>query len=188
MILVFFKGVNVFTKISRLIGFVMNQLGAIQLRALEGMEDVVSINSDVFLSFWVLIWWKDSMNYFPCRKKGLHVHLCVWERRGSRFVWVIWLHSHKLVLPFYCISLVGSNFRVACLLFWVLVWSNGLMIQTMWAFCRKTRGMGAGRKLKSHRIRQRWADKAYKKSNLGNEWKKPFAGSSHAKGIVLEKM
>ncbi|RVW56775.1 40S ribosomal protein S23 [Vitis vinifera] len=53
---------------------------------------------------------------------------------------------------------------------------------------RKTRGMGAGRKLKSHRRRQRWADKAYKKSNLGNEWKKPFAGSSHAKGIVLEKI
>ena len=48
--------------------------------------------------------------------------------------------------------------------------------------------MGAGRKLKSHRRRQRWADKSYKKSHLGNEWKKPFAGSSHAKGIVLEKM
>lgn len=48
--------------------------------------------------------------------------------------------------------------------------------------------MGAGRKLKSHRREQRWADKAYKKSHLGNEWKKPFAGSSHAKGIVLEKM
>ncbi|MBA0579576.1 hypothetical protein Gorai_021828 [Gossypium raimondii] len=53
---------------------------------------------------------------------------------------------------------------------------------------RKTRGMGAGRKLRTHRRRQRWADKAYKKSNLGNEWKKPFAGSSHAKGIVLEKI
>ncbi|EXC19487.1 40S ribosomal protein S23 [Morus notabilis] len=52
----------------------------------------------------------------------------------------------------------------------------------------KTRGLGAGRKLKSHRRRQRWADKAYKKSHLGNEWKKPFAGSSHAKGIVLEKI
>ncbi|RWW60426.1 hypothetical protein BHE74_00032572 [Ensete ventricosum] len=52
----------------------------------------------------------------------------------------------------------------------------------------KTRGMGAGRKLKTHRRRQRWADKSYKKSHLGNEWKKPFAGSSHAKGIVLEKM
>ncbi|KAK4478536.1 hypothetical protein RD792_014017 [Penstemon davidsonii] len=51
----------------------------------------------------------------------------------------------------------------------------------------KTRGIGAGRKLKSHRRRQRWADQAYKKSHLGNEWNKPFAGSSHAKGIVLEK-
>ncbi|MBA0588063.1 hypothetical protein Gorai_001177, partial [Gossypium raimondii] len=55
-------------------------------------------------------------------------------------------------------------------------------------FLKKTRGMGAGRKLRTHRRRQRWADKAYKKSNLGNEWKKPFAGSSHAKGIVLEKI
>lgn len=58
-------------------------------------------------------------------------------------------------------------------------------------FClrnRKTHGMGAARKLKSHRRRQRWADKSYKKSHLGNEWKKPFAGSSHAKGIVLEKI
>ncbi|KAI8573743.1 hypothetical protein RHMOL_Rhmol01G0300000 [Rhododendron molle] len=55
-------------------------------------------------------------------------------------------------------------------------------------FARKTRGSGAGRKLKSHRRRQRWADKSYKKSHLGNEWKKPFAGSSHAKGIVLEKI
>ncbi|KAG1337981.1 40S ribosomal protein S23 [Cocos nucifera] len=48
--------------------------------------------------------------------------------------------------------------------------------------------MGAARKLKTHRRKQRWADKAYKKSHLGNEWKKPFAGSSHAKGIVLEKI
>jgi hypothetical protein len=48
----------------------------------------------------------------------------------------------------------------------------------MWLDYRKTHGMGAGRKLKSHRRRQRWADKSYKKSNLGNEWKKPFAGSS----------
>ncbi|CAL9203085.1 unnamed protein product [Musa hybrid cultivar] len=36
----------------------------------------------------------------------------------------------------------------------------------------KTRGMGAGRKHKTHRRRQRWADKAYEKSHLGNEWKK----------------
>jgi small subunit ribosomal protein S23e len=54
--------------------------------------------------------------------------------------------------------------------------------------CRKTRGLGAGRKLKTHRRKQLWADKDYKKSHLGNEWKKPFAGASHAKGIVLEKM
>ncbi|KAI7981532.1 40S ribosomal protein S23 [Camellia lanceoleosa] len=53
---------------------------------------------------------------------------------------------------------------------------------------KKTCGMGAGCKLKSHRRRQMWADKAYKKSHLSNEWKKPFAGSSHAKDIVLEKM
>ncbi|KAG6403351.1 hypothetical protein SASPL_135568 [Salvia splendens] len=52
----------------------------------------------------------------------------------------------------------------------------------------KTRGMGAGLKLKSHRRTQRWADKLYKKSHLGNEWKKPFSVSSHAKGIVLEKI
>uniref|UniRef100_A0A453B7M2 Uncharacterized protein n=1 Tax=Aegilops tauschii subsp. strangulata TaxID=200361 RepID=A0A453B7M2_AEGTS len=44
----------------------------------------------------------------------------------------------------------------------------------------KTRGMGAGRKLKTHCRNQRWANKAYKKSHLGNEWKKPFAGSSTA--------
>lgn len=54
--------------------------------------------------------------------------------------------------------------------------------------CSKTRGLGAGRKLRNHRRQQLWADKDYKKSHLGNEWKKPFAGASHAKGIVLEKM
>ncbi|KAL9263643.1 Small ribosomal subunit protein uS12-like protein [Drosera capensis] len=53
---------------------------------------------------------------------------------------------------------------------------------------RKTRGMNAGRQLKNHHRNQRWADKSYKKSHLGNEWWKPFAGSSHAKGIVLEKI
>jgi hypothetical protein len=42
--------------------------------------------------------------------------------------------------------------------------------------CSKTRGMGAGRKLQIHRRNQRWADKDYKKSHLGSEWKKPFAG------------
>ena len=61
----------------------------------------------------------------------------------------------------------------------------------MWCWllrCSKTRGLGAGRKLRTHRREQLWADKDYKKSHLGNEWKKPFAGASHAKGIVLEKM
>lgn len=58
----------------------------------------------------------------------------------------------------------------------------------MLACCSKTRGLGAGRKLRTHRREQLWADKDYKKSHLGNEWKKPFAGASHAKGIVLEKM
>ena len=48
--------------------------------------------------------------------------------------------------------------------------------------------MGAGRKLRVHRREQHWADKKYKKAHQGNEWKKPFAGCSHAKGIVLEKM
>lgn len=52
----------------------------------------------------------------------------------------------------------------------------------------KTRGMGAGRKLQLLRRNQRWADKDFKKSHLGSEWKKPFAGASHAKGIVLEKI
>ncbi len=52
----------------------------------------------------------------------------------------------------------------------------------------KTRGMGAGRKLRLHRKDEKWADKDYKKTHLGSEWKKPFAGASHAKGIVLEKM
>ncbi|KAF9587992.1 hypothetical protein IFM89_006871 [Coptis chinensis] len=47
--------------------------------------------------------------------------------------------------------------------------------------------MGAARKLKTHRRTQRWADKSYKKSHLGNEWKKPFAGSSHAKGIEAKQ-
>ncbi len=54
--------------------------------------------------------------------------------------------------------------------------------------CSKTRGLGAGRQLRTHRRKNLWADKDYKKSHLGNEWKKPFAGASHAKGIVLEKM
>mmetsp|Transcript_15169 Transcript_15169/g.43163 ORF Transcript_15169/g.43163 Transcript_15169/m.43163 type:complete len:143 (-) Transcript_15169:1013-1441(-) len=52
----------------------------------------------------------------------------------------------------------------------------------------KTRGMGAGRKLRLLRKEERWADKDFKKSNLGSEYKKPFAGASHSKGIVVEKI
>lgn len=48
--------------------------------------------------------------------------------------------------------------------------------------------MGAGRKLRTLRREERWADKDYCRANLGSEWKKPFAGTSHSKGIVLEKM
>lgn len=48
--------------------------------------------------------------------------------------------------------------------------------------CSKTRGMGAGRKLQIHRRNQRWADKDYKKSHLGSEWKKPFAGAAAGGG------
>ena len=55
-------------------------------------------------------------------------------------------------------------------------------------FNSKTRGLGAGRKLRNLRREQRWADKDFNKANLGSEWKKPFAGCSHAKGIVLEKL
>lgn len=40
-----------------------------------------------------------------------------------------------------------------------------------------------------HRRDQRWADKQYKKRALGTAFKSsPFGGSSHAKGIVLEKI
>lgn len=53
---------------------------------------------------------------------------------------------------------------------------------------RKTRGIGAARKLRILRRENVWADKGYKKAHLGNEWKKPFACASHAKGIVLEKL
>eukprot|EP00227_Mantoniella_beaufortii_P012662 CAMPEP_0197577270 /NCGR_PEP_ID=MMETSP1326-20131121/1964_1 /TAXON_ID=1155430 /ORGANISM="Genus nov. species nov., Strain RCC2288" /LENGTH=142 /DNA_ID=CAMNT_0043140321 /DNA_START=56 /DNA_END=484 /DNA_ORIENTATION=- len=52
----------------------------------------------------------------------------------------------------------------------------------------KTHGLGAGRKLRKQRREQRWADKDFNQANLGSEWKKPFAGCSHAKGIVLEKL
>lgn len=47
----------------------------------------------------------------------------------------------------------------------------------------------AARKLQNHRRDQRWADLSYKKRALGTAFKSsPFGGSSHAKGIVLEKV
>lgn len=51
------------------------------------------------------------------------------------------------------------------------------------------RGLNAARKLRNTRREQRWADDGYKKRALGTAFKSsPFGGSSHAKGIVLEKV
>ncbi|KAI0798456.1 ribosomal protein S12/S23 [Irpex lacteus] len=53
----------------------------------------------------------------------------------------------------------------------------------------KPRGLQAARKLRTDRRSNRWADKSYKKRALGNFYKtSPTGGSSHAKGIVLEKV
>ncbi|KAH3816105.1 40S ribosomal protein S23 [Dreissena polymorpha] len=52
----------------------------------------------------------------------------------------------------------------------------------------KPRGIRTARKYVTHRREQRWHDKGYKKAHLSSRWVKPFEGSSHAKGIVLEKV
>merc|ERR1719305_1533722 len=52
----------------------------------------------------------------------------------------------------------------------------------------KTRGLGSARKLHNLRRKERLADKNYKRSHQANEYKKPFACSSHSKGIVIEKI
>jgi len=53
----------------------------------------------------------------------------------------------------------------------------------------KPRGLVAARVLGRRRRVQRWADKTYSKANFGTARKaNPFGGSSHAKGIVLEKL
>merc|ERR1712227_379386 len=53
----------------------------------------------------------------------------------------------------------------------------------------KPRGLLAGRKLRDDRRDNRWADKNYKKRALGTAYRSsPTGGSSHAKGIVLEKV
>ncbi len=65
------------------------------------------------------------------------------------------------------------------------VWSTE---QHACGFSGKPTGLRTARKLRNTRRINNWADKAYKRSHLGKEWVKPFAGCSHAKGIVLEKM
>jgi len=53
----------------------------------------------------------------------------------------------------------------------------------------KPRGLNAARKLVQARKDGRWAALHYKKRLLGTAYKSsPFGGSSHAKGIVLEKV
>ncbi|KAF2805985.1 uncharacterized protein BDZ99DRAFT_501523 [Mytilinidion resinicola] len=53
----------------------------------------------------------------------------------------------------------------------------------------KPRGLNAARKLRNHRRENRWSDLSFKKRLLGTAYKSsPFGGSSHAKGIVLEKV
>lgn len=53
----------------------------------------------------------------------------------------------------------------------------------------KASGIRAAATLIEKRKRTRWADYRYKKSHSGTAIKaNPFAGASHAKGIVLEKM
>ncbi|KFB44290.1 AGAP001544-PA-like protein [Anopheles sinensis] len=62
-------------------------------------------------------------------------------------------------------------------------------VQTPLLTMGKPRGIRTARKHIRHRRDQRWADKDYKKAHLGTRWKSnPFAGASHAKGIVLEKV
>jgi len=53
----------------------------------------------------------------------------------------------------------------------------------------KPRGIRAARQLRIRRRDNRWADKNYKKAHSGSVFKaNPFAGTSHAKGIVTEKV
>jgi small subunit ribosomal protein S23e len=52
----------------------------------------------------------------------------------------------------------------------------------------KPRGIRAARKLRVKRRLNLWADLQYKKAHQNAKWRKPFAGSSHAAGIVVEKI
>jgi len=54
---------------------------------------------------------------------------------------------------------------------------------------KKSRGMGAGKKLKRRRRKFRWNSKKFiRKSTDKKRGSDPLAGSSQAKGIVLEKI
>merc|ERR1711976_215195 len=51
------------------------------------------------------------------------------------------------------------------------------------------RGLNSARQMRNRRRGNRWAQKQYKKKNLGTALKaNPFGGASMAKGIVLEKL
>ncbi len=52
----------------------------------------------------------------------------------------------------------------------------------------KTQGIGAGRKLRVLRGKERWANKYYSKRMSSERYNLPMAGVSMAKGIVLEKV
>lgn len=55
--------------------------------------------------------------------------------------------------------------------------------------CRKPAGIRAARKLKNHRREQVWHNKKYARKHSATALKaNPFAGASHAKGIVLERI
>ena len=53
----------------------------------------------------------------------------------------------------------------------------------------KPKGIQTGRKLRNTRRANRWADKQYNKAHIGTIYKyNPLGGTSHAKGIVVEKV
>merc|ERR1719213_966590 len=52
----------------------------------------------------------------------------------------------------------------------------------------KPSGIKAGRKLRNKRRLNLWADKQYKLAHQTAKWRKPFAGASHASGIIVEKL
>jgi hypothetical protein len=75
---------------------------------------------------------------------------------------------------------------------WVVRIINYIPIYThqlTYPLANKPRGLQAARSLRTSRRENRWADKNYKKRALGKFYKtSPTGGTSHAKGIVLEKV